>query len=127
LAHQQDVGGISPGSNSVHSTEIYQEGLRIPLLKLYDRGIPNDTLFAIIEKNTRVPTEVLGDLRAQLAGCGSAERALSDLVQKFGVETLDGYYDALLDYSERIMRATIDELPNGTYGFVDYIDGLGAD
>jgi len=127
LAHQQDVGGISPGSNSVHSTEIYQEGLRIPLLKLYDRGIPNDTLFAIIEKNTRVPAEVLGDLRAQLAGCGSAERALTDLVQKFGGETLDGYYDALLDYSERIMRATIDELPNGTFEFVDYIDGLGAE
>ncbi len=125
LAHQQDVGGISPGSNSVHSTEIFQEGLRIPLLKLYDGGTPNETLFGIIAKNTRVPDEVLGDIRAQIAGCVTAERALVELVRKFGQETLVTYYDALLAYSERVMRATIADLPDGRYAYTDYIDGLG--
>jgi N-methylhydantoinase B len=127
LAHQQDVGGITPGSNSVHSEEIYQEGLRIPLLKLYDAGEPNATLLAIIAKNTRVPTEVLGDVHAQVAGCLAGEKALIELIEKFGNETLERYYDALLDHAERQMRFVIAQIPDGRYEFTDYIDGLGAD
>ena len=67
VCHQTDVGGRVPGSNASDSTEIYQEGLRIPPLKFYERARRNETLFALIEKNVRVPVKVFGDLRAQLA------------------------------------------------------------
>jgi len=127
VAHHTDVGGISPGSNSIHSTEIYQEGLRIPLLKLYDEGRPNDTLFAVIEKNVRVPVKVLGDVRAQVAACRNGERALAGLVAKYGAPTFRTYLDEVLNYAERLMRAEISALPDGVYEFTDFIDGLGEE
>ena len=80
VCHHTDVGGRVPGSNASDSTEIYQEGLRIPPLKLYDRGQRNETLVRLIEKNVRVPVRVFGDLRAQLSACHIAERQFLDLV-----------------------------------------------
>jgi N-methylhydantoinase B len=127
LAHHTDVGGIAPGSNSIHSTEIYQEGLRIPLLKLYDRGEPNETMFRIIEQNVRVPVKVLGDLRAQVAACLAAEKAYLPMVEKYGPATLRRYHDELLDDAERRMRAAIATVPDGVYAFTDRIDGLGEE
>jgi N-methylhydantoinase B len=127
LAHHTDVGGISPGSNSIHSTEIYQEGIRIPLLKLYDRGQPNETLFSLIRKNVRVPVKVLGDIRAQVAACYTAEKAFLELLQKHGPATLRLYMEEMLDYAERLMRAEIEALPDSVYEFTDFIDGLGKD
>src|SRR5580700_10519372 len=100
VCHHTDVGGRVPGSNASDSTEIYQEGLRIPPLKLYERGGRNETLFALIEKNVRVPVKVFGDLRAQLAACHIAER---------------------------MTRAAIRELPDGVYDFLDHIDDDGID
>ncbi|MGH2459457.1 MAG: hydantoinase B/oxoprolinase family protein, partial [Chloroflexota bacterium] len=125
LAHHTDVGGLTPGSNTIHSTEIYQEGLRIPLLKLYDRGEPNETLFQIIEKNVRVPIKVLGDLRAQVAACHIGETSFVPLLGRYGTVTLRRYLAELLDYAERRMRAEIRSVPDGRYEFTDYIDGLG--
>ena len=84
MAHHSDVGGITPGSVAVHATEIYQEGLRIPLLKLYEAGRENATLFGIIERNTRQPVEVLGDLRAQVAACPAGERGLLEILGRYG-------------------------------------------
>jgi N-methylhydantoinase B len=125
LAHHTDVGGLTPGSNSIHSTEIYQEGLRLPLLKLYDAGAANDTLFSIIERNVRVPVKVLGDLHAQVAACHNGERTFIGLLQKYGRSTVRAYLAAMLEYAERLMRAEIAALPDGVYEFTDYIDGLG--
>ena len=79
MAHHSDVGGIAPGSIAVHATEIYQEGLRIPLSKLVDAGVENTMLLRLIEANTRQPVHVLGDLRAQLAACRVGERGLTAL------------------------------------------------
>jgi N-methylhydantoinase B len=79
VCHHTDVGGRVAGSNASDSTEIYQEGLRIPPLKMYDASRRNDTLFAFIEKNVRVPVKVFGDLRAQLAACHIAERQFLEL------------------------------------------------
>src|SRR5207237_2379702 len=95
VCHHTDVGGRVPGSNASDSTEIYQEGLRIPPLKLYDRGERNETLFALIEKNVRVPVKVFGDLRAQLAACHIAEQALIELAGHYGVEKLARYMTEL--------------------------------
>jgi N-methylhydantoinase B len=125
LTHMADIGGITPGSNPVHSTEIFQEGLRIPLLKLYDGGEPNETLFALLAKNTRLPVKLLGDIRAQVAGCKTAERPFLQLFEKYGPETLHFYFDEMMNYSERVMRGVLTEIPDGEYRFTDYIDGLG--
>ena len=85
ICHHADVGGRVPGSNASDSTEIYQEGLRIPPLKLYDRGRSNDAIWAFVERNVRIPVQVFGDLRAQLAACRIAERQFLELVDAYGV------------------------------------------
>lgn len=127
MAHHSDVGGITPGSVAVHATEIYQEGLRMPLLKLYDAGEENTTLFRLIEKNTRQPTQVLGDLRAQLAACRAGEKGLAEIVRRYGPETAHAYMDELQALGERLMRAEIAALADGEYRFVDWIDGVGEE
>src|SRR5262245_30495398 len=127
VCHHTDVGGRVPGSNASDSTEIYQEGLRIPPLKLFDRGARNDTLWALIECNVRVPVKVFGDLRAQLAACHISERSLIELAEHYGVEKVGHYMSELIDYSERMTRAAIRELPDGVYSFLDHIDDDGID
>jgi N-methylhydantoinase B len=125
VAHHTDLGGIVPGSVAIYATEIHQEGLRLPLLKLYEAGKPVDAVFRIIEANTRSPVEVLGDIRAQLAACGVAEEGLRALVRRYGGGPLDGYIEALHDHAEAMMRDVIRALPNGVYRATDYIDGVG--
>lgn len=125
IAHHSDVGGIAPGSVAVHATEIYQEGLRMPLLKLYDAGEPNDMLLRVIQSNTRQPVEVLGDLRAQVAACAAGERGLLEILARYGSEDAHRYMDELHALAERLMRAEIARLPDGEYAFVDYLDGFG--
>ena len=127
IAHQSDVGGRVPGSNASDSTEIFQEGLRIPPLKLYAGGTPDRSLFALLRTNVRLPDMLLGDLAAQLATCNVGERAFTNLLAKYGVATMGGYFNALLDYGERLTRAAIREWPNGRYQFTDYIDDDGFD
>lgn len=125
MAHHSDVGGIAPGSVAIHAREIHQEGLRLPILKLYEGGKPNRTLFSVIERNTRAPIQVLGDLRAQLSACRAGERGLNLLTKKYGLETLDHYFCALHEFAEQQMRAEIAALPDGVYTNTDYIDGVG--
>src|SRR5215831_17875897 len=127
VCHHTDVGGRVPGSNASDSTEIYQEGLRIPPLKLFDRGTRNETLDALIERNVRVPVKVFGDLRAQLAACHISERSLLELAGHYGIGKIQQYLTELIDYSERMTRAAIRELPDGVYGFLDHIDDDGID
>lgn len=127
VAHQTDVGGRVPGSNASDSTEIFAEGLRIPPLKFYDAGRPNETLFRIIEKNVRVPDMVLGDMAAQVAACATAEREVQKLAERYGLETLTRYFAELLDYTERLTRAEIAAWPDGVYRFEDFIDDDGID
>jgi N-methylhydantoinase B len=124
VAHHTDLGGLVPGSVAIYATEIQQEGLRIPLMKLHERGRPNRSLLSLIEANTRQPIEVLGDLRAQMAACTVAERGLLAMVDRHGAG-FTTYVDALHDHAEAMMRETIRELPNGVYVGEDYLDGLG--
>ncbi|KRE14596.1 hypothetical protein ASE66_14660 [Bosea sp. Root483D1] len=125
VAHHTDLGGIVPGSVAIYATEIQQEGLRIPLLKLYEAGEPVEAVFRILEANTRSPVEVLGDIRAQIAACNVAEEGLKTLIGRYGAEKLDVYIDALHDHAEAMMRDVIRALPNGVYRATDYIDGVG--
>jgi N-methylhydantoinase B len=125
VAHHTDIGGIVPGSVAIHATEIQQEGLRLPLLKLYEGGRANRTLFEIIERNTRQPHEVIGDLRAQVAACNVAEAGLRSLVERYGADALADYVEALHDHAEATMRDIIRALPDGRYEAEDFIDGVG--
>ena len=126
VAHHNDIGGRVPGSSAADSTEIFQEGLRIPVLKLYERGQVNQTLMDLIAINVRIPDVVLGDLQAQVAACGIAERGMNELAARFGVNRLEQHFDELLDYSEREARRTVRSIPPGTYRFVDYLDDDGV-
>jgi N-methylhydantoinase B len=122
ICHHTDVGGRVPGSNASDSTEIFAEGLRIPPLKLYERGKPNDTLFRMIERNVRLPGRVFGDLRAQLAACAIAERGMHDLLARHGAAGVRTLMDATMDHSERLTRHCLSELPDGEATFTDWID-----
>ena len=125
LAHHADVGGIIAGSNSIGSTEIYQEGLRIPFLKLYEAGKLNTAIWELITINVRVPDLVLGDLQAQIVACEIGSREYKEMFENYGIETLNIYAQELQQYAESLARTEIEEIPDGNYKFVDYIDGLG--
>ncbi|MGG1662153.1 hydantoinase B/oxoprolinase family protein [Brevibacillus sp. NRS-1366] len=125
ITHHTDVGGRVPGSNASDSTEIFQEGLRIPPMKLYSEGKENETLLRIIERNVRVPDLVIGDLFAQFAACTVGEREFLKLVERYGPEMVSLYMEELLDYAERLTREEIRKWPKGNYRFVDYMDDDG--
>ena len=127
LAHHSDVGGIVAGSNALGAHEIFQEGLRLPVVKFLERGVPNQALWDVITLNVRTPEKVLGDLQAQIAACKSCEKELSDLFDRYGVETVLQYADHLQDYAEELTKSEIRKVPNGIYCFTDHIDGLGKD
>lgn len=125
ICHHTDVGGRVPGSNASDSTEIYQEGLRIPPLKLYDRGVLNQTLETLIKINVRVPDRVWGDLSAQFAAAQVGRRGLEKLMVRYGADEVDAYMQELLDYAERLTKAEIQTWTPGTYTFTDHIDDDG--
>src|ERR1700751_4428167 len=117
ICHYTHVRGTVPGSNASDSTEIYQEGLRIPPLKLYDRGVLDKTLETLIKINVRVPDRVWGDLSAQFAAAQVGKRGLVKLLQRYGADEGDAYMQELLDYAERMTRQEITTWPKGTYRF----------
>jgi N-methylhydantoinase B len=125
VAHFPDIGGRTAGGNAVDSTEIFQEGLQIPFLKLFDAGRRNETLIAILLRNVRIPQVVLGDLEALLAACHVGERGLTSLAARYGTDALAAIMRQLLDYSEQRLRAEISAMPDGEYFFEDFIDDDG--
>ena len=127
IGHQTDIGGRIPGGNACDSTEIYQEGLQIPPLKLYERGVLNRAVWRILEKNVRVPEKVLGDIQALLAAVRFGERDLLRLVEEYGVEEIKSYMADILDTTEMLARAEFRALPDGEWEFTDYIDNDGMD
>ena len=127
IAHHSDVGGIVAGSNSLGAAEIYQEGLRIPVIKFLERGRRNQAVWDLIATNVRTPDQVLGDLQAQMAAATTAERDMQQLVVRYGRDEVTRYGEYLHDYAERLARAQLREVPDGTYRFTHHIDGLGDD
>ena len=125
IAHHVDVGGLVPGSNSIGATEIYQEGLRLPFLKLREDGVDDPKIWRIVEANVRVPHLVLGDLRAQVAAAEAGVRGLDELYTRFGADRTRQALADLHDLAERMARHHIAAIPDGIYCFTDHIDGLG--
>jgi N-methylhydantoinase B len=123
-AHWPDIGSATPGSYGA-VTEIFGEGLRLPPLRLISRGAVNADLENVILANVRTPDERKGDLDAQLAATLRATERLKALARRYGPEQLIGYMAQVMDYSERLMRATLMDLPDGQGVFEDFCDGDG--
>ncbi|MCL0103802.1 hydantoinase B/oxoprolinase family protein [Dehalococcoidia bacterium] len=126
-AHHADIGGISPGSMCGTSTEVCQEGVRIPPVKLYKKGKPVDDIFKLILAQVRTPQERIGDLRAQAAANLIAKRRTVDLIEKYGLDIVRECTEELMNYSERKTRAEIEKIPDGEYVFTDYMEGDGIE
>ena len=127
IVHHVDVGGRAAGSMAHDSTEIYQEGIRIPPLKLFEEGRLNRTLAEMIKINVRPPELVMGDIMGEVSACHIGARRLLELLDEYGVETLQLYCEELRNYSERVTRQIIAEWPDGVYEFTDYVDEDGLD
>jgi N-methylhydantoinase B len=125
-AHHSDLGGRVPGSSACDNTDIFQDGFRIPMLKLHHRGEPDRALFALLEANVRVPRVTLGDLRAQISACNIGEKALQDLVERYGMPAFRACADYVIAYTEQRVRAEIASWPDGSYEFTDYMDSDGV-
>jgi N-methylhydantoinase B len=127
MTHHQDVGGMSPGSVPTNATEVFQEGIRLPVLKLRDAQQFNDTLLKILRRNVRIPETFEGDLMAQVAACTVGARRLAALCAIYPRDELCAMFDDLLDRSEAMTRQALRGIPNGTYRAVDFLDNDGIE
>lgn len=123
-AHHADVGGMYPGSMGL-CREIYQEGVRIPPLKLYSAGSINEPLLRLILNNVRTPREREGDLTAQVGACRIGAQRVRELVDKYGFERVQGNVAGLLDHSEQLMKAELESLAEGEFSAEDLLDSDG--
>ncbi|MBI2881367.1 MAG: hydantoinase B/oxoprolinase family protein [Candidatus Tectomicrobia bacterium] len=123
--HHEDVGAMRPGSFSGDATSIFHEGLRMPPMKLFRRGRPNEELINVWLANVRTPRNTLGDMRAQIACCRVADARLREMFEKYGKRTVQGAIRWTMDYAERRMRAIVREWPNGTYVHEEFMDDDG--
>lgn len=127
-AHHEDVGGTESGSQPFGVTEIYQEALQIPPVKLFSEGELVKDVLKIIKQNVRIPKNTEGDIYAQLAAANTGFKRLEELIDEFGRESTETLVAAVMDYAEERMRTRIDEvLPNGTYEFEDFVEGDSID
>ncbi|WP_297151514.1 hydantoinase B/oxoprolinase family protein [Thermogemmatispora sp.] len=126
-AHWTEVGGKDPGSWTTDSTEVFQEGLQFPCVKLFEEGRPVQSLIDLIAANVRLPDMTLGDMYAQAASLHLGERRFQELCDRYGLAVVQSSIEALLDYGERMTRLELAKLPKGVYEAEDWIDddGLG--
>ena len=118
--HWIDLGGAVP-----RSSDIFMEGLQLPTVKLWNEGRRNDDLYRIVARNSRFPTELLGDIEAQLAGCLLGRDILRALVERYGADRYEAALEAILDHSEAVSRARIAAMPDGEYAADAMLDGDG--
>ena len=123
-AHHTDVGGRAPGSLAGDSTELYQEGLIIPPVRLVKGGEMDQELVGLIGSNVRTPSVQMGDIRAQVAANSTGIRRVLDLVESYGARTLADAEEEIMGYSERRMRVAVSALPEGTYEGVDQMEDV---
>jgi N-methylhydantoinase B len=122
-AHFSDIGGMRPGSLSPEATDVFQEGIIIPPVKLYASGILNEEAFRIFVRNSRFPEMVVGDMRALSAAVHLGEMRLQELLRRFGGEVVLQCFSSMLEETERIVRARFRRIfPNGSYEFQEIVD-----
>jgi N-methylhydantoinase B len=123
--HWSDIGGPSPGGFATNATEVHQEGLRIPPLKIVADGVLDENLVAMIRNNVRMPDTTIGDLFAQLASVQLGQERIGDLLERFGSTTLLQATAAMAEAGEAQMRERITAIPDGTYAYRDCLDNDG--
>ncbi len=122
--HWLDLGQKDPGY-VLDSVSVFQEGLIMPCLKIYNRGVLNKELEELIRFNSRMPDRVLGDMNAQISSCRTGEKRVQELIEKFGPDTYEEAIEEILNHGERIARARLAELPKGTWSAEDFVDDDG--
>lgn len=128
LMHWIDIGGMMIGScSSTTATEIYQEGLQLRTVKLFDRGVRQEDMFRVIRYNTRFPEMLMGDIEAQLGGCLMGKGMVKEIAHKYGVRSFHAAVQAMWDQSDKSMRAILRSAPDGTYKASAYLDNDGID
>lgn len=127
LCHHIDVGGLAAGSYAAKAIEIFQEGLRIPPVKLIENGKRNEGVWAMIRQNVRKPDLLLGDLSSQIASLEVGAAALRRLATRYGADGMIEAGRRILDMSEAAMRAAIRRMPDGVYEFTDFLDDDGIE
>ena len=127
IAHHADIGGMVPGSMAGGMSEIFQEGLRIPVVRLFRKGELQRDIMDILMLNVRVPEERQGDHNAQIASCRLGERRFKEVVKMHGLRTVLSAFDEIIDRTFKRMKDTIRQIPDGVYEFTDYMDSDGLD
>jgi N-methylhydantoinase B len=123
MAHWLDIGGMLGGM----STDIFSEGLQIPIMKLHDRGVVNETLVDIIRQNVRLPSRAMGDLRAQVTAVKTGERRFLQLIERYGRDAVLGAIAAIMDHAEAMARTRTRTIPDGVYEAESYMDDDGIE
>jgi N-methylhydantoinase B len=123
MAHWLDIGGMLGGM----STDIFSEGLQIPIMKLHDRGVVNETLVDIIRQNVRLPSRAMGDLRAQVTAVKTGERRFLQLIERYGRDAVLGAIAAIMDHAEAMARSRTVTIPDGVYEAESYMDDDGIE
>ncbi len=126
VGHLAEIGGKAVGSFAADATEVFQEGLRIPPIKIVSRDQNNMDLWRLIMANHRTPRNTWGDLNAQISSLRVAERRLIEMLDKYGSDLVQTAAEQLMDYSERWMRSEIERIPDGVYEFTDYMEDDGV-
>ena len=127
FGHHDDIGGMVPGSMPAHATSAYQEGLMIPPVRLFSQGRRNEDLYRVIVRNSRTPESFAGDLDSEVAACRMGARRLAKLFEKYGAETLEACFQAVIDRcAESFRREVLAKIPDGSYSFEDYIEHDGV-
>lgn len=127
-AHWTEIGGMAPGSWTTLATEVYQEGLQFPCIKLFDRGVLNQALVDLIEANVRTPDLSIGDMWAQVSAVRTGEKRMIELCEKYGLAVVQDSMTRLLNQGEEIARSALAKMPKGVYEAQDAIDddGMGS-
>jgi N-methylhydantoinase B len=128
FGHHDDIGGMVPGSMPAHATSAFQEGLLVPPVRLFSAGRRNHDLYRVIVRNSRTPESFAGDLDSEVAACQMGARRLQQLFGRYGRETIDGCFDALVERcADTFRREILPRIPDGTYQFEDYIEHDGVE
>ena len=128
FGHHDDIGGAVPGSMPSHATSVFEEGLMVPPIKLWDRGVPNQAALRIMTRNSRMPDSLAADLDAECSACLMGSRRLTELFDRYGRETVEACFDAIIDKTtETYRREILSKIPDGEYVWEDYAEHDGVD
>ncbi len=128
FGHHDDIGGAVPGSMPSSATTVFEEGLMVPPIKLWEAGVPNRAALAIMTRNSRMPESLAADLDAECAACLMGARRLGELFDRYGVETVESCFDAVIDRTTQTYRREIlAKIPVGTWVWEDYAEHDGVD